>query len=203
MFPRQPDERFRVWPGMRPYLRILVLAVLPVPDLLDRYQVRRKAGSLITCRQWPGMAATGSDAVQLALLRLLRPQGQTRRAVWSRQAEAATMLARASIDTLITGLYCVHEPKAVAQLQGESIRTLPLLLEYLSDAGVIPVSVLDECIARLDLGMPAKGPSVEAMAKRVDTATGSSVAIGLYKRFYRPTSSLAVHAGAQYTPIVR
>ena len=35
------------------------------------------------------------------------------------------------------------------------------------------------------------------MAKHVDKATGSSVAIDLYKRFYRPTSSLAVHAGAQ------
>ena len=67
------------------------------------------------------------------------------------------MLARASIETLITGLYCVHEPKAVAQLQGESIRTLPLLLEYLSDAGVIPASVLDECIARLNFGAPGKG----------------------------------------------
>ena len=173
-----------------------MLAVLPVPDLISRYRVRRTAGELITSDPWPGTAATGPDAAQLAIRRLLFLQRQTRRAVRSRQAEAATMLARASIETLITGLYCLHEPKAVAQLQGENMRMLPLLLEYLSDAGVIPASVLAECISRLDLGTPAKGPSVETMAQRVDKATGGSTAISLYKRFYRPTSSFAIHAGA-------
>ena len=34
------------------------------------------------------------------------------------------------------------------------------------------------------------------MAKHIDTATGSSMAISLYKRYYRPTSNLAIHAGA-------
>jgi len=189
-------ERFRVWARVRPYVGIVVLAVLPVPDLISRCRVRRAAGSLITCDPWPGMAATGPDAAQLAILRLLFLQRQTRRAVRSRQAEAATVLARASIEALITGLYCLHEQNAVSQLQGENIRSLPLMLEYLSDAGVIPASVLAECISRLDLGTPAKGPSVETMAQRVDKATGGSTAVGLYKRFYRPTSNLAVHVGA-------
>ncbi len=142
------------------------------------------------------MAATGADAAQLDILRLLVLQRQTRRAVRSRQAEAATMLARASIEALIMGLYCLHEPNAVNELQGENIRIMPLLLEYLSDEGMIPASVLAECISRLDLGKPAKGPSVEVMAGRVDKATNGSMAIDLYKRFYRPTSHLAVHAGA-------
>lgn len=35
------------------------------------------------------------------------------------------MLARASIEALIVGLYCLHEPNAVSQLQGENIRILP------------------------------------------------------------------------------
>jgi hypothetical protein len=142
------------------------------------------------------MAASGADAAQLALLRLLFLQRQTRRAVQTRQAEAATMLARTSIETLIAGLYCLHEPDAVARLQGEQVRLLPLLLEYLTDAGVIPASVLAECVSRLELGAPARGPSVETMASRVDTATGAPMAIGLYKRYYRPASSFAVHAGA-------
>ena len=106
------------------------------------------------------------------------------------------MLARASIETLITGLYCLHEPEAVAQLQGEMVRNLPLVFEFLSDIGMIPDSVLAECISRLEFGAPAKGPSVEAMARCVDKATGGSTAIDLYKRFYRPTSALAVHTGA-------
>ncbi len=106
------------------------------------------------------------------------------------------MLARASIETLITGLYSLHEPDAVAQLQGEGLRNLRLLLEGLSDVGMIPDSVLAECISRLDYGTAARGPTVETMAQRVDTATGGSIAIGLYKRFYRPTSALAVHTGA-------
>ena len=106
------------------------------------------------------------------------------------------MLARASIETLITGLYCLHVPGAVAQLQGESVRSLPLLLEYLSDVGMIPASVLDECIHGLEVGAPARGPTVEAMARRVDQATGGSTAISLYKAYYRPASTFAVHAGA-------
>lgn len=84
----------------------------------------------------------------------------------------------------------------MAQLQGEHIRTLPLLMEYLTDAGVIPAEVRAECISRLDVGQPAKGPSVEVTARRADKATGGNVAISLYKRFYRPASSPAVHAGA-------
>src|SRR5712692_511264 len=197
MSSRPAGERFRVWQRVMPYVRIVVLAVLPVPDLISRCRVRRAAGNLVRCDPWPGMAATGPDAAQLAIHRLLYPQRQTRRAVRSRQAEAATMLARASIEALITGLYCLHEPNAVAQLQGENIRLLPLLLEYLSDAEVIPAGVLAECISRLDLGTPARGPSIGEMARRVDEATGGSTAISLYKRFYRPTSSFAVHAGAQ------
>jgi hypothetical protein len=82
------------------------------------------------------------------------------------------------------------------QLQAESVRTLPFLLEYLSDAGVIPASVLKDCISRLDMGAPAKAPPVEVMAKHVDRATNGSAVLDLYKRYYRPASSLAMHAGA-------
>jgi hypothetical protein len=86
------------------YVRILGLAVLPVPDLMTRIRIRRTAGRLATCDPWPGMAATGLDAAELALLRVLWLQRQTRRAVRSRQPEAAVMLARVTIETTITGL---------------------------------------------------------------------------------------------------
>jgi hypothetical protein len=175
---------------------MLVLSSLPVPDLFSRHKVRRTARSLVKCDPWPGMEATGTDAAQLALLRILHLQKATRTAVRSRQDEAATMLARVAIETLITGLYCVHEPTAVARLQGEAMRQLTPIVGFLVDAGLLTADVLAESIQRLDLGAPAKGPGVEEMARLVDTAAGASIASGLYNRFYRPTSNLALHAGA-------
>ncbi len=196
MTTRPSGDRYRLWPAAWPYVRVLVLSVLPVPDLVSRHRVRRTARGLVMCDPWPGMEATGTDAAQLALLRLLALQKDIRKAVRTRQDEAATMLARVAIETLITGLYCIHEPTAVAQLQGEQMRTLPLMVKFMVDAGLLSRDVLDECIERLDLGDPAKGPDLASMAKRVDTATGSSIATNLYDRFYRPTSNLALHAGA-------
>ena len=140
------------------------------------------------------MAATGLDVAQLAIYRLLWLQGETRWAVRSRHAESATMLARASIETLIVGLYCLHEEQAVTQLQSENLRSLGLLLRYLSDEGLMPTAVVDECIRRLAQGTPARGPSPEFMARKIDKATGGAAAVSLYERFYRPTASLAVHA---------
>jgi len=141
------------------------------------------------------MAATGEDAAQLALLRVLWLQRQTRRAVRRRQPEAAVMLARVTIETTITGVYCLHQPGAVAQLHGENLRSLPLLLQFLTDADLIPASVLTECIGRLDLGTPVKGPAMEAMARHVDKSIGGGAAMSLYDRFYRPASTLTMHGG--------
>lgn len=185
----------QLWRGVWRQARPFVLGALPVIDLPSRYRVRGLALSLVECDPWPGMAATGEDAAQLAILRLRWLQRETRRAVRGRQAEAATMLARASIETLITGLYCLHQQDAVAKLQAENVRNLPLLLKFLTNAGVIPASVLDECIHRLGYGEPAKGPPVEAMAMVVDKSLGARAAADLYDRFYRPSSTLVMHGG--------
>jgi hypothetical protein len=106
------------------------------------------------------------------------------------------MLARTAVETLITGLYCIYEPTAVARLQGEQMRQLTPMLQFMVDAGLLSADVLAESIQRLDLGAPARGPKVEEMAKVVDTAAGVGIATDLYDRFYRPTSNLALHAGA-------
>jgi hypothetical protein len=146
------------------------------------------------------MAASGDDAARLALYRLLYLQRAVHRAVRSRQDEAATVLARVMIETYITGMYCLYEPGAVAKLQNGQLKMLQPMLEFLrEDSGVlsgVPRDVLDECIRRLDAGTPTDGPKVWAMAEKVDTATGSTIAISLYNRFYRPTSNFAIHAGA-------
>jgi hypothetical protein len=65
------------------YVRIVALAMLPVPDLVTRIRVRRTARRLVACDPWPGMDATGEDAAQLTLHRVLWLQRQTRRAVGS------------------------------------------------------------------------------------------------------------------------
>jgi hypothetical protein len=142
------------------------------------------------------MEASGTDAARIALLRLLYLQKATRRAVRSRQDEAATMLARVAIETYITGLYCLYEPDAVEQLQNGGLKMLRLMLEVLGGTTGIPRDVLDECIRRLDAGTPAEGPKVSKMAEKVDAATSATIAISMYNRYYRPTSNLALHAGA-------
>ena len=78
------------------YLR----GALPYPDLLRRSRMRRRAGRLITCKRWLGADATGTDATQLALLRLLYLQQLTRSAAIERRSEDAALLARAAIETL-------------------------------------------------------------------------------------------------------
>jgi hypothetical protein len=196
-----PGDRFRLWPAVWPLVRILVLSALPVPDLPARRRVRRGARDLARgCDPWPGMEASGTDVARLALHRLLYLQQATRKAVRSHQDEAATMLARVAIETYITGLYCLYEPGAVSKLQSGQLKMLRPMLEFLrEDGGIlsgVPRDVLDECIRRLDAGTPADGPKVWDMAEKVDAVTGSTIAISLYDRFYRPASNFAVHAGA-------
>ncbi len=99
----------------------------------------------------------------------------------------------------MTGLDCLYEPGAVANLQNRQLKMLRPMLEFLPEDGTlfgVPPDVLDECIRRLDAGIPADGPKVWDMAKKVDAATGSTIALSLYNRFYRPTSNFAIHAGA-------
>src|SRR5215472_16730038 len=143
-----------LWKRAFPFFWAVVIGVLPVPDLISRYRVQHAARKLITLtgRRWPGMDADGADAMQLAMCRLLFLQRQTHRAVLSRQAEAATFLARAAIETLLAGLYCRYESTAVSTFQAEMVRQIPLQFQFLVDAGVIPAEVLMECISRLDYG---------------------------------------------------
>jgi hypothetical protein len=103
-----PGDRFRLWAAVWPLVRTLVLSALPVPDLPSRFKVRCAARDLAKgCDPWPGMEASGVDVARLALLRLLHLQQATHRAVRSHQDEAATMLARVTIERYITGMYCL------------------------------------------------------------------------------------------------
>ena len=83
--------------------------------------MRREAYRLVTLRTWPGMAAKSGEAAQLAMLRLLWLQRQTHRAVRGRHKEASAMLARASVEGLLLGLYCLRVPGAIAKLNADNL----------------------------------------------------------------------------------
>lgn len=83
--------------------------------------MRHQAFRLITCKRWPGDNAKGSEAAQLALLRLLYLQQLIRRAVRARRTEEAALLARSTVDACIVGLYCLHSGtvSAIMKLRSE------------------------------------------------------------------------------------
>jgi hypothetical protein len=180
---------------IRPHLRVAVLAFLPCPDLIGRFRMRRAARELVTLRTWPGMDATSAQAAQLAMLRLLWLQKQTRRAVRWRHREAAVMLARGSIETLFLGMYCLRVPGAIEKLHAGNIKALNSGLSCLAETGIAPAAVIRECTAAL--GQAAEKYLVVAeMANAIDKANGDpqKSARGIYDRLYGPLSNFTVHA---------
>jgi hypothetical protein len=108
----------RRWPHVRP----IVVGFLPVPDPVARHRVRRAAWRLVTFSSWPDMAATSADAAQLAMLRALDLQKKTRRSAMLRQGEAATMLARSSVEALFSGCTaCVGPGNGVWSMPGRRV----------------------------------------------------------------------------------
>ena len=134
---------------IRPYVMAIAWSVLPCPDLVGRWRMRRAARGLVTLRIWPGKQATSADAAQLAMLRLLHLQRETRRAVRGRHREASVMLARACVETLFVGLYCLRDADAIGQLDAGALKGMADAFSYLEDAQIAPSEVIRACIRRL------------------------------------------------------
>lgn len=168
--------------------------VLPYPDPVRRARVRRRARDLAGRDIWPQdeAAVTGLDFSRLALLRLLWLQRETRRAVRTRQREAAALLARTSMETCILGLWCLHNPDASSKLRNSAIKTAPAMLSFLSSTGLIPDTLIRQAVHAL--GEPEKLPDVRSMATQVDATTSASLAVHLYDQAYRPASQYFTHA---------
>ena len=184
---------------MDPYLKALAKAVLggmlPYPDFRRRRRVRRAARELVVCEPWPSDAqTTGPNAAQLALLRVLYLQKQTRRAARTRMPDAAVQMARSSLEACLLGLYCLHTDEAVTRLREASIKAAIDAVSYLLDLGLLPKEVLDEAVAVL--GKTRQLPTPKNMAELADGKMPGSGVISLYKRFYQPTSTFFVHANA-------
>lgn len=185
--------------AMDPYVKALAKAILggllPYPDSRRRRRVRQAARKLVVCEPWPSDDNTsGPDAAQLALLRVLYLQKQTRRAARFRMPDAAVQMARSSLEACLVGLYCLQTDDAIQRLREANIKAAIDALSYLLDLGLVPKEVLDEAVAAL--GKTRQLPTPKNMAELADGKMPGSGVISLYKRFYQPTSTFFVHANA-------
>jgi hypothetical protein len=134
------------------------------------------------------------DIAQLALLRLLWLQ-RLSHGRFPRPIDVDALVARASVETLITGLYWLHaDDEEATRAQGDTARAFRRLMEPFSDDEVLP-KVLIEGVAET-LGPKAVPPSLLKMAKEVSQSTGHRGAEEIYERLYRPLSILVAHPSA-------
>jgi hypothetical protein len=174
------------WAGAR--------GLLPYPDIRRRIKMRRTAFKLVTCHRWPGDDATGTDAAQLALLRLLWLQRRVRRAVRSRSTEEAAYLARAMVDACIVGLYCLHSGTAVADLSAANNSAARRVLGYLADGDFISQSAIDAAAGTL--GDHGRDPNLKKLAEWLENEKGLWIAPRLYAAYYVPLSHFFAHTNA-------
>jgi hypothetical protein len=161
---------------------------LPYPDLVARWRVRRRAAKLITLDQWPGEGATGMDAAQLSLLRMLWLQRLTRSAVGERRFDDAALLARAGLETCIVGLYCLHSGVPIAHLSAAGSDQPGRPVSYLSDTYLGSASAIDGAVDALsDLGPDL---SIRDLALWLEREQELIVAARLYRTYYVPLSHL-------------
>ena len=177
-----------VWP--------IVRGLLPVPDLARRVHVRHSAKRLVTLQTWPADdATTGPDVAQLAMLRLLWLQRETRRLTRSRHREAAALMSRLSLETCILGLYCLLAEDPVSQLRASTLRSGLGVASALLD-GLVPTDLLKNAVATL--GTPNKSitDNVKDMASFIDRKFGEPGASKLYGIVYAPISDYFAPANA-------
>jgi len=168
--------------------------VLPYPDLRRRWLVRRRALKLVTCKQWPGRDATGMEAAQLALLRLLWLQQLIRSAASERRGEDAALLSRASLETCIVGLYCVHSGDAIAHLSAANHGAAGRIVSYLNDAGLGSTAAIDSAVEAL--GEVGPDLNIRDLAQWLEREHDLVVAAWLYQAYYVPLSHLFTHSYA-------
>jgi hypothetical protein len=158
--------------------RLLLRSMLPCPDPLRRRRIRQAARGLVTCTRWPGDNATPEDIAQLALLRLLWLQRQTRRAGRWRQVEATALLARACIETCLAGLYWLYGDDQVEKMGGNNAKSFRRLMSYIADGDPISPTLVKEVAATF--GTATDLPSLLDMANVVAAKTHESFATDVY-----------------------
>jgi hypothetical protein len=187
-------EAGNVFASLRQIVWVFLRGVLPYPDLHRRIIVHRRAARLVTCEPWPGDDATGADAAQLALYRLLWLQRHIRHAVRSRRTEEAALLARAAVDACIIGLYCLHSGEAVNALTAANNRAAARVAGYLTADGLISKEALTA--AAQALGEQGHDPNLRQWAEWLEKEKGLWIATRLYSAYYVPLSHFFAHTNA-------
>jgi len=160
-------------------------------DPFRRRRVRAAAKRLIPAKAWASNDATAEEIARVALLRVLFLQRETRRAARHAEREAAAMLARASIETTISGLFCIHVPGAEKLFNGEVAKRARRLLAGITE-GAEMASMFDQALAQIGSGTL---PTVTGMVQQI-MANGGGAGIGsLHTNFYDQVSTLYVHGG--------
>lgn len=167
--------------------RQFLQGLLPYPDLLRRRRVRRRALRLVTCKHWPGENATGMEAAQLALLRLLWLQRLTRSAVGERRTEDAALLARTSLETCIVGLYCAYSGDSIARMSAARHRAAGAV-SYLSDGELRSSTAIDSAVEAL--GELGPDLNIRDLALWLEREQELGIATRLYYEYYIPLSHL-------------
>jgi hypothetical protein len=172
----------------------VVRGVLPYPDLQRRIRMRRAGFSLVTCKRWPGDNATGEEAAQLALLRLLWLQRLIRHAVRARRSEEAALLGRSAVDACIVGLYCLHSGTAVADLSAANNSAARRVALYVTDIGLMSEPAIDAAVQTL--GEQGRDPNLKQWAEWLKREKGLWIAPRLYTAYYVPLSHFFAHTNA-------
>jgi hypothetical protein len=160
-------------------------------DPFRRRRLRAAAKRLIPAKAWVSNDATAEEIARVALLRVLFLQRETRRAARHAEREAAAMLARASIETTISGLFCIHVPGAEKLFDGELGKRAKRLLAGITE-GADMAGMFDQAFAQIGSG---KLPTVTGMVEQIK-ANGGGAGIGsLHTNFYDQVSTLYVHGG--------
>ena len=177
-----------VWPFVR--------SLLPLPDLVRRLRVRRAAMRLVALEAWPSDdATTGPDVAQLAMLRLLWLQRETRSLTRGRHREAAVLMSRSALETCILGLYCLLAEDPVSKLRESALKSGLGVFSALLD-GMVPEDILKDAIATLGVANKSITDNVKDMAAFIDRKLGESGASKLYSLVYAPISNYFSHANA-------
>lgn len=167
-----------LWPYARPYV--------PAYDPLVRRRVRGAARRLVTLDRWPGKEATSKDAAQLSVLRSLDLQRLTRTSSRLKQHEAAALLARASVETTIVGIWCMCDGSGVEAMQSDNAYSVERLMLPLLGSIFLPPDAVKTAVGKL--GTPRRffiGVPLESI-KRAD---GPRAAQRPYDIYYGPLSS--------------
>jgi hypothetical protein len=169
-------------------------AVLPYPDLPRRVWMRHRAFRLVTIKRWPDDdAVIGSDVAQVALLRALYLQRLARRAVRWRHREEAALLARAAIDNVLVGLYCLHHADAVKELTGGEHLAIRRVTAYLTrDDGLFSREALLN--AADALGERGHDLNLKDVAEWLNREKGLVIALQLYEGYYSALSHFFPHS---------